>query len=409
MIRYPISLIRFDETYNHFLEFLKEESGDKEFIGFNEVDMYKSEAYKNEIREKSLALLNTEEWNSKMIGSGEIAKLVVSTLELTGNNLVDTKNKYGPDSLAHRKILDAIVDGTNLVEIEQVFFDLYKTKIDEQDIISRLIDLIGKKYSLMAFLFFLKNDRKYLPISTKNFEFAFNEIGCDLKLSRKCSWENYEAYLNVIRQVKTILEDKLDEPINFIDAHSFLWLIGYNNRLRKWIDHKGLTKLALVFNAFEINPVNPSSNRLPTTPNDSIWEIDTDWDKENRKKRIKGRRAEELVLDYERRRLIELDRLDLAEKIDDYSAKYGKGFDILSWNEDGTPRNIEVKASSSNGFIITRNELNKSESDKHYWIYIVNEMKNEVQIKKIKAPLLHNNAQFRLEPKDFYVSFSIDA
>ncbi|MEH6770059.1 DUF3883 domain-containing protein [Maribacter arcticus] len=408
MIQNSISVTQFDETYSLFLEFIREESGNQEFLGFNQGHMYKAESYKNEIRVKSLAILGTGEWHSKMIGAGEIVKLVVDTLELKGNNLVDTNQKYGPDALVHKKLLDAIKVGTNLLEIEQVIFDLFKTNNYESNIISRLISLVGKKYSLIAFLFYLKNDRKYLPISTTNFQYAFIEIGCDLKLSQKCSWENYNAYLNVIRQVKNHLEDKLDEPINFIDAHSFLWLIGYKNRLRKWIDKKALPKLELVFNAYKVSPINNFKSKLSTLPNKSIITGDIDWDKENRNKRIKGRRAEELVIEYERRRLVSLNKYDLSKKIEDYSKNYGEGFDVLSWNKDGTPRNIEVKSSGSNGFIITRNELNKSEEDPNYWIYILNETDKEVQIKKIKAPSLRNNSQFKLEPKDYYVSFSIE-
>ena len=57
---------------------------------------------------------------------------------------------------------------------------------------------------------------------------------------------------------------------------------------------------------------------------------------------------------------------------------------------------------------IAFNELNKSETNPNYWIYIVHEKQNEVQIKQIKAPSLKDEKQFRLEPKDYYVSFSVD-
>tara|TARA_R110000744_G_C19321888_1_gene557706 strand:- start:176 stop:1408 length:1233 start_codon:yes stop_codon:yes gene_type:complete len=407
MTQYPISVTRFDQTYSLFLEFIKEESDGQEFIGFNEGHMYKAEAYKNEIREKSLVILETSEWDKNMIGSGSIAKLIISVLELKGNNLVETKQKYGPNSLTHRKILDAVKTGNNLAEIESVVYNLFKTKISEAVIIDKLNKLIGKKYSLIAFLFYLKNDRKYLPISTKGFEFAFNEIGCELKLSQKCSWENYSAYLGVIREVKNHLENKIGDPINFIDAHSFLWLIGYRNRLRKWIEDKKIERKEIIFKGFLVNPINSSKNELGTYLGENITENNIDWDKENREKRIKGRRAEELVIEYERIRLNGLGKFELSEKIEDYSKKIGVGFDVLSWNEDATPRYIEVKSSHGNGFIITRNELNKSQKNLNYWIYLVNELKDEVQIKMLKAPSLKNNSYFNLEPKDYYVSFSI--
>ena len=200
----------------------------------------------------------------------------------------------------------------------------------------------------------------------------------------------------------------MNQNINLIDAHSFCWLIGYKDRYQKWLIEKELPESKTVFNAFEISPINNSFNQRRSTPNDTNRDGNVDWDKENKKKRIKGRRAEELVMDFERQRLSESGQESLAAKVEDYSTKYSRGFDILSWNIDGTERNIEVKSSSSNGFILTRNELNKSETNPNYWIYIVNEKKNEVQIKQIKTPSLKNQDQFRLEPKDYYVSFSIE-
>lgn len=57
-----------------------------------------------------------------------------------------------------------------------------------------------------------------------------------------------------------------------------------------------------------------------------------------------GLKGEELVLSYEKWRLIRLGKDSLAERVE-WVAQYddGAGFDILSKNEDGTDRFIEVK------------------------------------------------------------------
>lgn len=408
--QYSVSAKKFDEVYEQYLEFVKIESGGQEFLGFNEGFMYKREAYKSDIREQALKILDTETFTSELIGSGEIAKRVVTTLELKGNNLVDTALRYGPDTLPHRKILDAIETGDLLTELETIFFDLFKSNDSPENCFNQLIALVGKKYAMIAYLFFLKNDREYLPISTTNFEFAFKELDCSLKLSKKCSWENYFSYLTVIRQVKDYIEAKLDENINFIDAHSFLWLIGYQDRFRKWLDEKDQPEIERVFEVIGVTPVNNSNHQYRTRSTSSDKNSNADWEKIEKKKRLKGRKAEELVMEYERKRLTKEGRSDLAEKVEDYSKKYGKGFDVLSWNTNNTERCIEVKASSNNGFIITRNELNKSEENPNFWIYILNEKKNgKVQIKTLQGPGFRDSSQFRLEPKDYYVSFSIEA
>lgn len=405
---FRISLRKFEEVFDRFPNFVMDESGGKIFAGFSDGYLHEEESYKGELREESLTILKTTEWDIDWIGNGEILRRIIQTFDLEMNNLVGTRRKFGPDSVPHHKMIQALDDGINLAKIEQALFNLFKSSKEAEDIFNQLVELIGKQYSVIAFLFYLKNDRQYLPISTSNFEYAFKTLGCDLTLSKQCSWKNYKSYLGVISQLKDALEDRMNQKINLIDAHSFCWFIGYKDRYQEWLKDKAIPETKIVFNAFEISPINNSSNQRLSTPNDTNRDGNVDWDKENKRKRIKGRRAEELVMDFERQRLSEAGQEGLAAKVEDYSTNYSKGFDVLSWNVDGTEKNIEVKSSSSNCFILTRNELNKSETNPNYWIYIVNEKKNEVQIKQIKTPSVRDESRFRLEPKDYYVSFSIE-
>ena len=131
--------------------------------------MFESESYKEQLREESLAIIKSTEWQIDWIGKGIILKKVNQTFDLPNNNLVGTRRKYGPDSVPHRKMIQALKDGTNLVEIEQTIFDLFKSTKEYIDTFNRLINLIGKQYSVIAFLFYLINDRQYLPISKTNF------------------------------------------------------------------------------------------------------------------------------------------------------------------------------------------------------------------------------------------------
>jgi hypothetical protein len=78
-----------------------------------------------------------------------------------------------------------------------------------------------------------------------------------------------------------------------------------------------------------------------------------------------GREGEELVLQFERDRLQRLDRTDLANKIRWISEEDGDGagYDILSFDEKGKERLLEVKTtvgSDTTPFYITRNELSLS-------------------------------------------------
>src|SRR5271154_505244 len=78
-----------------------------------------------------------------------------------------------------------------------------------------------------------------------------------------------------------------------------------------------------------------------------------------------GREGEELVLHFERERLKQRDRSDLAKKIRWISEEDGDGagYDILSFDEKGKERFLEVKTTvgaDTTPFYITRNELSLS-------------------------------------------------
>jgi Protein NO VEIN, C-terminal len=79
-----------------------------------------------------------------------------------------------------------------------------------------------------------------------------------------------------------------------------------------------------------------------------------------------GRDGEELVFHHERQRLMQLERHDLAKKIRWISEELGDGagYDILSFDQHGRERLLEVKTTVGadiTPFYITRNELSLAE------------------------------------------------
>jgi hypothetical protein len=79
-----------------------------------------------------------------------------------------------------------------------------------------------------------------------------------------------------------------------------------------------------------------------------------------------GRDGEELVFHYERQRLKQLDRSDLVKKVRWISEELGDGagYDILSFDEQGRERFLEVKTTVGadvTPFYITKNELSLAE------------------------------------------------
>ncbi|MEQ1796895.1 MAG: DUF3883 domain-containing protein, partial [Lacibacter sp.] len=90
-----------------------------------------------------------------------------------------------------------------------------------------------------------------------------------------------------------------------------------------------------------------------------------------------GEAGEELVIEYEKWRLTKAGKQNLAEKIEWISKDKGDGtgFDILSKNENGTDRYIEVKTtklSKETPIYLTRNELSfASSKQKGFYLYRV--------------------------------------
>ncbi len=90
-----------------------------------------------------------------------------------------------------------------------------------------------------------------------------------------------------------------------------------------------------------------------------------------------GLQGEEFVIRYEKWRLIKADKQNLADKIEWVSKDLGDGlgYDILSRNNNGTDRFIEVKTtklSKETPIYLSKTELNFSlKQEKHFYLYRV--------------------------------------
>lgn len=94
-----------------------------------------------------------------------------------------------------------------------------------------------------------------------------------------------------------------------------------------------------------------------------------------------GLAGEEFVINFERARLIEAGRGELASKIDHVAKTKGDsaGFDVLSFEQTGEERLIEVKTTKygiHTPFFVSRNELEVSRAEtKRYCLYRVYEFR----------------------------------
>jgi hypothetical protein len=206
---------------------------DRPFTRFDEGVMAAWESYKPRVRDLALKRLQADIWTPDQIGTGEIAAKVIDAIEIQAthgdltNNMVFWQNRYGHANRDHRALLDAVATGRGLTVIERLLFDLYKEVRPESDIFEELKEATGAKYPLMAYLFFLKDMDRFMPIQPTGFDRVFAEIGSDFRTLKNCSWSNYSDFNGIIGALRQPIARLAGLPtVRLIDAHSLLWVFS---------------------------------------------------------------------------------------------------------------------------------------------------------------------------------------
>jgi hypothetical protein len=220
-----ISTTKFREAFESFKRKVGRDG--KTFVSFSEGLPYEEEGYKLVVRTEALEMLATDSWSTEDVGSERILEAVIRAIEVEKNNLVHWKNKWGHRNRSHYKLLDARDYFDKKLQLEKLLFGLYVGKANEQDVFEGLRALAGVRYDLLAYLFFLKDCDRFMPIGVTAFDRAFKRLGVDLITSKQCSWENYCRYnesLTGVQQQLTHIGGVADARL--IDAHSFCWMLG---------------------------------------------------------------------------------------------------------------------------------------------------------------------------------------
>lgn len=400
-----ISAVVFKRQFDHFNNQILEEDG-QPFRSFQEGTPGKWEGGKEDIWHEAQKQLDCSTWTAKEIGTGQILQRVRSAIEINEsktlrNYLVAWDERRGPDSRSHRALVEA--SPTETKTLEQWFFDFYKGNAsDPQAAFETLVELVGQRYDLVAYVFFLKNRRKYLPIGTTTFDTAFSMLGLDLVTARKCSWENYSQFLAAISEVRRLLVEVAGlSDATLLDGHSFCWMLA---RLETPPPAAGVVPAPQplsTLTAAEVNSLNEPTTFNVVTEDDFIR-------REANQRRL-GRLAQDTALESEKNRLIEAGHADPSSVVRPVWDEPARGYDILSAEIDGSPRHIEVKAArqSSGGtlsFLLSSNEFEKSHSLPNYWFYLV--IKADSDSPKILSIPGKDVLKKYLTAKTFEASFS---
>lgn len=370
-----LSALTFQSQFERFKKALLGSSR-QDFRSFREGRPLEWEGYKEHVRTRARALLKFSQWEEKDIGSGWILDRVIYAIEIDEgpilrNNLVAWQPRFGPKSVPHRVLKEARLDGAKRFQLERAFYDLFRTDKSEGQLFESLRSLGVGRYDLMAYLFFLKDWDRFMPISTTNFDKAFRDLGVDLRTTRQCSWDNYCLYNEVLHQVLAALRDVTElEDVRLIDAHSFCWMLI---RLKPPAAAPGpIIPLPKVMTGMQAEPVQEGE----PTAKAKFGKVDeAHFVQRDAARRRLGKLAQDIAIRSEQKRLHEAGYPSAEEAVRAVWDEPGLGYDILSCELDGTPRYIEVKAARQSGqklsFFLTQNEWEQSRSKSNYCFYLV--------------------------------------
>lgn len=360
-----ISPLRFRHAFDRFQRLHLEDCGER-FEGFGESNstLCRNERYKSAIPDRAMAVLEPRKWSRTLVGTGEILAKVIGAIELPGNNLLQWQGRNGPNSRVHLKLIEARSESVARRELEELFFSLYRRGQADQSVFESLMTRCGRRYELLAYLFFLAKPERFLPVRTQSFDRAFAELGIGLRTEGQCGWENYQSFLEALAGVRRSLHDEGIANASLLDAHSFCWILARTPA----IPDANAGELPIVFLPFEGDFAPASERRI--SPNDDAQV--RDMQAEAQRRQASGRIAEEMALTAERKRLSDLGRPDLAARIEPCGDRPGLGFDIMSFEADGTERCIEVKnVSNGRRFFLSECEWQNSRQRPNYWFYLV--------------------------------------
>lgn len=216
-----VSQSLFDFYFEEFKGFVEEKSNEKFESFASNAYTYEHEGYKDKVYHVAREALACQTWQKKDIGTGRIIDAVIASLGAKENNLVNWRSR--DDILKHWK--DSKQHPEQCKKAETVLFNLYLNN-DDENTFSQLVELVGRRYGFIAYLFFIKNPSRYLPISVRRFDKTFVKLEVALETSGQCSWENYTKYLQAVEIVRSLLVSKLNIVVPLLDAHSFLWILA---------------------------------------------------------------------------------------------------------------------------------------------------------------------------------------
>ncbi|TXG82230.1 MAG: hypothetical protein E6R12_12035 [Sphingomonadales bacterium] len=229
-----ISASDFQLHFDRFQRLITAESKGHPFTDFAEGKIAAWEGYKPTLRNAALAKLSLDDWSRETIGSGAIVEHAIDSIEIQDNNansvnnLVFWQNRFGHANRDHRILLEARTNRGLKEALDTLFYELYLGDREEGAVFEELAELTGRKYPLIAYLYFLKDMNRFMPIQPTGFDRAFAAMNLEFSTRQQCSWENCRRFNEILLQLVPLIEAAAGiRHVRLIDAHSFCWIYAH--------------------------------------------------------------------------------------------------------------------------------------------------------------------------------------
>lgn len=342
--------------HDAFLRHMQERGDNVPFEGFGHRFFVTDEtAYKEETLARARKILQPAKWPEWQTAKpGRIVeKLKEACQPPVAGNLLE--HKFGAEKGSYGAIYKLPPELVSQFETQCV--RLYGCANGPDEVVGKAVDSfadflrekhLGCKWEFLAYLLFILRPERFFPIRSTHFERVLKFYGVEKKISGRVEWERYKTILDVADALK----EKLAEygTATAIQVQSYMWVISY---------------------LLPLDDVTP-----PTKIVDYAEELRRRQERDKERHRI-GLKGETYVYEYERRRLTEEGRPDLAERVSLVSAiDESVGYDVASFQSNAEELHIEVKStlrSQENdiGFWISDNELRTAQTDPAWLLFRV--------------------------------------
>lgn len=219
-----------------FLAYIKMRDGADVPFSFQGKNTFlgREENYKAKAFSKAQEALQYEKWTESWITSGAILSCAHKAMNCAGNLV------YPNQQIAFQNSINPEHEKYN-PDASRALYNIYKSKEIGEEVIAfaEAKKVFGGSYDTIAYLFFIKDQSRFLPVSPGNFEKSLASVKIGYRLSGKCSWENYQGFINIVKTVQDVMQDVLPSvEIRLIDAHSFLWVINEDKRKSDFLNWK---------------------------------------------------------------------------------------------------------------------------------------------------------------------------